>query len=156
MLITANPARFSRNFAARGGFPAGCAAGHAVRLRGVFRLTRTRLPEIPSGMANSEIDTVLGEDISFRGKLQFKKSLQINGKFKGSITTGGHLIIGPGARVEADIEAGDVSVEGQLQGNVTATRQIDLLKNARIRGDLRTPDLQIASGSRFSGNCIMD
>ncbi len=107
-------------------------------------------------MATSDIDTILGEDISFRGKLQFKKNLQINGKFKGTISTGGHLIIGPGARVEADIEAGDVSVQGQLQGNVTAMRQIDLLKDARLRGDLRTPNLQIASGSRFSGNCIMD
>jgi cytoskeletal protein CcmA (bactofilin family) len=107
-------------------------------------------------MANSEIDTILGDDISFRGKLQFKNSLQINGRFKGSIATGGHLIVGPGAKVEADVEAGDVSIEGHLQGNVTATRRIDLLRNARLQGDLRTPDLQIASGSRFSGNCIMD
>lgn len=107
-------------------------------------------------MATSDVDTVLGEDITFRGKLQFKQNLQINGKFKGSIQTGGHLIIGAGAQVEADIEAGEVTVDGQLQGNVTAVDNIDLRKDARLRGDLRTPNLQIASGSRFSGNCIMD
>ncbi|MCB1308127.1 MAG: polymer-forming cytoskeletal protein [Leptospiraceae bacterium] len=105
---------------------------------------------------SADIETVLGEDISFRGKLHFKKQLQINGRFKGKISTGGHLVIGKSARVEADVEAGSVAIEGQLQGNVLATRRVDLMKTARLHGDLRTPDLQIESGSRFSGNCIME
>lgn len=103
-----------------------------------------------------EIDTVLGDDISFRGKLSFKKTLQINGRFKGFISTGGHLIIGSGAKVDADIEAGDVSVHGELHGNVSAQKRIDLAKTARLRGDVRTPDLSIEPGSKFNGNCIMN
>lgn len=107
-------------------------------------------------MQESEIDTVLGDDIVFRGKLHFKKNLKINGVFKGKIDTGGHLIIGSSALVEADINAGTVSVEGELKGNVNAQKKIDILRNARLIGDLRTPDLMIQSGSRFSGNCIME
>lgn len=107
-------------------------------------------------MSESEIDTILGEDISFRGKLQFKNSLQINGRFRGSISTGGRLIVGPAAQVDADIEAGAVSIQGRVTGNITAQKRIDLTRTARLTGDLRTPDLQVESGSKFSGACIMD
>lgn len=106
-------------------------------------------------MLDSEIDTILGEDIVFRGKLSFKKSLKINGNFKGKIDTSGHLVIGSAADVDADIEADTVSVEGKLRGNVVAAKRVDILKAARLSGDLRTPDLRIESGSHFSGNCLM-
>lgn len=105
---------------------------------------------------SKDIDTILGEDIVFRGKLQFNKGLQINGKFKGQISTGGTLIIGQSARVEADIEAGSLQVLGKLEGNIVAQKRVDLLKSGSLRGDIHTPDLNIESGSRFSGNCIMD
>lgn len=107
-------------------------------------------------MQESDIDTVLGEDIRFRGKLQFRESLQINGQFQGKIDTEGHLEIGPTAQVVADVEASTVSIQGEVQGNIVARRKVDLLSKARLTGDIRTPDLEIQSGSHFSGNCIMD
>jgi len=107
-------------------------------------------------MQDSEIDTILGDDISFRGKLHFKSTLKINGNFKGTVQSAGHLIIGSGAHVEADVEAGSVTVEGEHRGNLVAKQRIDLMKNARIRGDIKTPNLQIQPGSHFTGHCIMD
>ena len=107
-------------------------------------------------MQDSEIDTILGDDIIFRGKLRFKKNLKVNGQFRGKIDTQGHLIIGKTAQVEADIEAGTVTVEGSLRGNINAEKKIDIMSTARLTGDLRSPDLQILSGSKFNGNCLMD
>ncbi len=107
-------------------------------------------------MSDSEIDTVLGDDISFRGKLQFKKSLQINGRFRGAISTPGHLVVGGGASVEADVEAGSVAVQGEMRGNINAQKRIELSRSARLHGDIRAPDLEIQSGARFSGSCIME
>ncbi|MBX7057178.1 MAG: polymer-forming cytoskeletal protein [Leptospirales bacterium] len=107
-------------------------------------------------MSDQEIDTVLGEDINFRGKLQFKKSLQINGRFRGVIDSPGHLVVGAGAVVEADIQAGSIAVQGELRGNVNAERRIELSRSAQLTGDLRAPDLEIQSGARFTGSCIME
>lgn len=107
-------------------------------------------------MQESQIDTILGEDIQFRGRLDFKNSLKINGKFKGQITTAGHLIIGTSAHVDADIEASQVTVDGDLRGNIVANKRIDLNKAARMVGDIRTPDLRIESGSKYSGSCLME
>ncbi len=107
-------------------------------------------------MQDMDVDTILGDDIVFRGKLQFNNRLRINGKFKGQITTGGDLIIGSSAEVEADIEAGSVTLQGRLKGNVVAYRRVELLNQSRLSGDLKTPELQIETGSRFSGSCIME
>ena len=100
--------------------------------------------------------TILSEDISFQGKLYLKDSLTINGHFKGYIQTPGELFVGPAGKVEADIDAGEVCIEGQVQGNVFASNNIQIRKNARIVGDIRTESLQIDSGSRFRGTCVMD
>lgn len=103
-----------------------------------------------------QFDTILGSDIRFRGKLEFRKNLQINGQFRGKIQTNGHLTIGSDASVEADIESKTVTIEGKLIGNIDASGQILLRKNAALTGDIRSPDLQIESGSRFNGNCLME
>ncbi|MBI3394500.1 MAG: polymer-forming cytoskeletal protein [Spirochaetia bacterium] len=107
-------------------------------------------------MQDSEIDTILGEDISFRGKLVFKKNLKINGRFKGTIVTPGTLVVGQTAQVEADIEAGTISVQGTVKGNILAKTHVELSRNARIHGDIRTPQLQVETGSHFTGSCVMD
>lgn len=103
-----------------------------------------------------EQETVLGEDIKFRGKLEFDQRLRVNGHFKGTIQTGGDLSIGSRARVEADVQTGVLNLEGDLTGNVVATRKVSLRKNCQLRGDVRTPDMEMESGSRFTGSCIMD
>ena len=100
--------------------------------------------------------TVLSEDISFRGKLYLKDALKINGYFRGYIQTPGELHVGPAGKVEADIDAGEVSIEGQVQGNVFASKNLRVRKNAQIIGDIRTENLQIDSGARFRGACVMD
>lgn len=107
-------------------------------------------------MQNQDIETILGDDIHFRGKLNFKQNLQINGKFRGQIITDGHLIVGPLATVEADIEAGRVSIQGNVRGNISANQNVSLLKQGNLHGDIKTPDLRIESGSQFSGSCNMD
>ncbi len=122
----------------------------------IFTLTHTPILPISNIMQDNELETILGDDIVFRGKMNFKKRLKINGKFRGQINTGGHLIVGPLAEVEADIEAGSITNQGKIRGNIAATTTVELMKNSELTGDMRTPDLKIESGSRFSGSCTMD
>lgn len=100
--------------------------------------------------------TILSEDISFKGKLYLKDALTVNGYFKGYIQAADQLLIGPGAKVEADIDAKEICIEGQVHGNVFASKNIQIRKSAQMFGDIRTENLQIESGSRFRGTCIMD
>lgn len=104
----------------------------------------------------NKIDTVIADDINFRGTLSFKNSLKIKGTFEGKIETDGNLIIGREATVSADISANDVSISGTINGKIKARSKIELLKKSRTNADLITPDLQIETGSIFNGTCLMD
>ncbi|MDV6236538.1 polymer-forming cytoskeletal protein [Leptospira ellisii] len=106
-------------------------------------------------MSDEQIDTIIGDDIHFRGKLKFSNSLKIKGNFKGTIETTGRLVIGDTGEVEADIQTGTLEVEGNLKGNISAHQKVSIRKTGKVLGDVRTPDLEIESGAKFSGNSAM-
>ncbi len=103
----------------------------------------------------NKIDTVIADDISFKGKLKFKNSLKIKGQFEGKIETEGHLVIGREAIISADITANKVSINGEMNGKVKASHKIELFKKSRTRGDMVSPDIHMESGAWFSGTCMM-
>jgi cytoskeletal protein CcmA (bactofilin family) len=103
----------------------------------------------------SEIDTILAEDIDFEGALTFRKPLMIKGHFKGEIKASSDLHVGEKAEVTAKIEAETVSAKGQIHGDIVARSRIELFATARVDGDLIAPDLVIESGCQYNGNCRM-
>lgn len=104
----------------------------------------------------SELDTVLAEDIVFEGTIHFTDPLLIKGSVSGNVTSRSELYIAESAQVKADIHGSRVSIKGTVEGDVQASERIELFSGATIRGNIRTPDLIVQSGSRFSGGCDMD
>ena len=103
----------------------------------------------------TEIDTVLAEDIDFTGELSFNKPLMIKGKFNGTIHASGDLYVGDDALVEARIEANVVSLKGRIKGNIFAKSRVELFSTATVDGDITAPDIVMESGCRFNGMCKM-
>ena len=103
--------------------------------------------------ANGEYPTILGPDAVFKGELQFEKGVKVLGSFEGKINTKGRLLVAQGAKLHADIEAGDVEIEGDIQGNVTTTNKVQLKSSAKLHGDLRTSRLEVNEGAVFIGQC---
>jgi cytoskeletal protein CcmA (bactofilin family) len=104
-------------------------------------------------MDESDFPTVIGPDAKFKGELSFEKSVKILGGFEGRITTGGNLVIAPEGVIQADVEAGTITVEGEISGNVSAKDIIELKNTARLQGDLRCERLVVVDGARFVGHC---
>ena len=104
----------------------------------------------------SEIDTVLADDIDFTGVLKFSKSLMIKGKFDGQIEAEGHLFLGPNSYVKAQIKVNKLTSYGKIDGNVFAKERVELSKESQLNGDIVTPDLVIESGCKFNGKCSMN
>ncbi len=103
----------------------------------------------------TEIDTILAEDIDFTGELSFNKPLMIKGKFNGTIHASGDLYVGDDALVEARIEANVVSLKGRIKGNIFAKSRVELFSTATVDGDITAPDIVMESGCRFNGMCKM-
>lgn len=109
-------------------------------------------------MPKSGVDVYgfLGKGVEFEGQLKFEGAFQIDGVFKGEIQSTGTLVVGEGARVDADIQCGTLIIHGDVIGNVQATNRLEALAPARITGDIHTPVLVINQGVFFEGHVQMN
>ncbi|MBN2656747.1 MAG: polymer-forming cytoskeletal protein [Spirochaetales bacterium] len=99
--------------------------------------------------------TVLGRETSFRGTMRFHDSLKIDGYFEGHIESEGSLFIEKDAEVRAQIKVGTIVVGGKVIGNIEASEKLEMLESGKIFGNIRTPNLKVAEGVEFDGECEM-
>lgn len=104
----------------------------------------------------NQMNGLLDRGCSFRGKLTFDGSVQINGDFEGEIFSDGTLIVGPEARVNAKISVSTLVVYGQVQGEIDAKSKIEMHTPAKIRANVSTPRLSMEEGVLFLGQCHME
>lgn len=112
--------------------------------------------ERPVTLKTDEITTILGKGSEFEGKLQFEGTLRIEGVFSGEIASDSVLVVGEGARVDAEVDIGTIIINGEVQGNVRAKQGVELRGKGRLKGNLETPSLYIEKGVVFDGSCKMD
>jgi cytoskeletal protein CcmA (bactofilin family) len=98
----------------------------------------------------------IDKDTEITGDIKFKDSFRIDGTFKGKILSGNSLIIGETGEVEADIEAGSISINGKVKGSLNANDRIEIFSLGRVTGKLVTPKLIIEEGAFFQGSCQME
>jgi cytoskeletal protein CcmA (bactofilin family) len=103
-----------------------------------------------------DLNALLGKGSEFEGKLAFEGKVRIDGTFTGEITTNDLLMVGDGAKVQAEISCGTVIVEGEVVGNIKATSAVELRRPAKVHGDITTPSLVIEKGVVFEGRSRMD
>lgn len=102
-----------------------------------------------------ELNALLGKGSEFEGKLTFEGQVRIDGKFTGQIQTKDMLVIGEGAKVQAEIVAGTVVINGTVDGNIKANTMIEIKQTARVKGNLETPALSMDKGVMFDGSVKM-
>lgn len=103
----------------------------------------------------SGVTGVIDHGCEFEGKLSFQGTVRIGGTFRGEIYTPDTLIIGEGARVHAQIEAGVVIINGEVNGSVRARHRVEIHHPAIFRGDILTPSLSVDEGVIFEGSSKM-
>ena len=99
--------------------------------------------------------TVLGSNAVFKGELNFKHTLCIDGEFEGKLTTSDKLIVAEQGTILANIEAGTVICRGKITGNVIALQKVEIHSTGKILGDVLTPALMIELGAMFNGKSYM-
>lgn len=112
-------------------------------------------PDAISEVSPGQLTALLDQGAAFEGRLTFEGTVRIGGKFKGEIFTQDTLVINPGARVEAQIEADIVIISGHVIGNVFARRRVIMHPPAVFRGSVTSPSLRIDEGVMFEGASYM-
>jgi len=102
-------------------------------------------------------EKVLDVNAAMQGSLVFSDpvNLRINGKFEGTLTTKGSLIIGKDADVRADIIGEKVEISGTVRGSIRATQLLKLDSTAHVSGDVEISRISIDEGAIFVGKCKM-
>ena len=119
-------------------------------------LKREEASNFATDLNVNDVHTILGKESSFEGKLVFDGTVRIDGRFKGEIRTDNVLVVGQGARVDAQIAVGSIVVNGEVTGDITAKHSIEIHAPAKVRGNLVTPQLLIDRGVIFEGTCKME
>jgi cytoskeletal protein CcmA (bactofilin family) len=94
----------------------------------------------------------IGTSLVIQGKVISTEDLTINGQVEGTIELGDHsLIIGVGAKIQANLVAKAIVISGTVTGNIRASDKVDLRPTGSVDGDIITPRLVMADGAIIKG-----
>ena len=92
----------------------------------------------------------------FSGKLSFKDTVRIDGRFEGEISSENTLIVGETGSITATIRSQMIVISGEVHGEITASGQVVLHKTARVDGNIHTARLVVEDGAIFTGRIEMN
>jgi len=102
-----------------------------------------------------KVDTLIGQGAEIKGTISTKGTLRIDGSIDGGVANAEAVIVGEDGKVKGDINAQTVVVGGRIAGNIIASASIEMLPQSEVKGDISAPQLYIAEGAIFEGNCVM-
>lgn len=106
--------------------------------------------------SKEKVVAFIGQGVEFKGTINYKGSVRIDGRLDGEIHTEGTLLVGKEAVITAKISAGSVISKGQITGDIVAKEKVLLLTSAHMDGSLNTPRLSIEEGVIFNGTIEME
>jgi cytoskeletal protein CcmA (bactofilin family) len=108
-----------------------------------------------SSAASGGLTAFIDQGSEFEGKLSFRDTVRIDGRFHGEITSENTLIVGESGEIDAEIRSKTVVVSGTVNGNVIAEAKVVLHKSAKVNGDIQTPSIVVEEGAMITGKINM-
>ncbi len=100
-------------------------------------------------------ETVVGPSVKIQGDLNSEGNIKIEGQVTGKVKTSQGVFINEGAKIIADVMAGNAVIGGEVQGNLKISGHLILQSTARINGDINCQILRVEDGAQFTGKCVM-
>ncbi len=104
---------------------------------------------------NAPAETVVGPSVKIQGDLNSEGNIKIEGMVNGKVKTSQSVFIVPGAKITADVLAGNAVIGGEILGNIKISGHLVLQGTAKISGDITCSVLRVEDGAQFSGKCTM-
>ena len=109
-----------------------------------------------AGKGFSNLTAFIDQGSEFEGKLSFKDTVRIDGRFMGEISSENTLVVGETGEIEAQIQSPTVVISGTVFGDVNASRQLVMHKSAVLKGNVKTASLVIEEGATLNGTIAME
>ena len=109
-----------------------------------------------SAPATRSSASVIGSGLKIQGEITGDSDLVIEGEAHGRIRmVNGRVTVAANGRVNADIEAVEITVEGSVQGGLKASDRVRLGPTSQVQGSVMTPRIAIEDGARLRGKVEM-
>jgi len=97
------------------------------------------------------IEVTIGPTANIHGDLVCDGIVKIDGVYEGSIKTASSVIITEKGRVDAQIDAQNVSVSGQAKGSIVAKGRLEILSTGRVWADVTVSSFLLDDGGKLHG-----
>ncbi len=101
-----------------------------------------------------KLGSFLGTDSSFKGKLNVKGTLRVDGSVEGQIDAD-YVILSESAEVTGEIKATTIIIGGKMEGDAHAQELVEIKSKGKVLGDIFTQKLTIVEGAEFNGKVEM-
>jgi len=102
-----------------------------------------------------KVNTVIGKDTFFKGTINGKGLIRIDGEAEGNILNKGDIVIGEGGRLKADIKGRNITVAGHYEGTLEAEGRMELKRTATAIGTFKINNLLVEEGAVLVGSMEM-
>lgn len=97
-----------------------------------------------------------GETLRIKGDITASEDLRFDGTVEGSISAPNHaLVVGPGAAINARVDARAVVVAGTLVGDTVARERIELQETGVLEGSLDARKMVVREGAILRATITM-
>ena len=122
----------------------------------MFQKTSPKDEYVPDVSHNSdEVETVVGPSVNVEGDFSSEGNIVVKGTVSGSVNTSRLLTVEDGAKIFANVKAGNAHISGSVKGNVKVADRLDLSATAQILGDIVCKILNVESGALIQGKVSM-
>ena len=102
------------------------------------------------------ITSVLGDGVTYTGKISGRGGVRIEGAFNGEIALNGMLVVGTTGRVTCEhVIANTVIVAGAIRGDISAEK-VDIRATGRVWGNVTTTAFSTEEGAFLRGQIQME
>ncbi|MDD2758414.1 MAG: polymer-forming cytoskeletal protein [Patescibacteria group bacterium] len=105
--------------------------------------------------SDDNIDTVVGPSVNVEGDFASEGNIVVKGTVTGSVHTSKNLIVEPGAKIVANVRAGNASISGEVRGNMKVREFVELTATAKIVGDIEAQTIAMEAGALLYGKVLM-
>ncbi|KKW42960.1 MAG: hypothetical protein UY92_C0002G0077 [Candidatus Magasanikbacteria bacterium GW2011_GWA2_56_11] len=105
--------------------------------------------------AHDDVETVVGPSVVVEGDFASEGNILVKGTVSGSVKTARLLTVETGAKIMANVKAGDAVVAGEVRGNVKVDQQLELTSSAKVLGDIQCQVLVVSAGALLQGKVNM-
>lgn len=102
-----------------------------------------------------KLESLVGSDSSFKGDIQTKGTLRVDGSVEGNISAD-WVVIGETAQITGDITARGIVVGGKIEGTLKAKEIVEIKSKGNLSGEVFTTKLTVSEGAIFDGRSSMN